>query len=207
MRVISSEAIAALDSGRFAVRSLLKVTLATSPSEPFCIWDDLGTLEVDGDIYIGKAGRFTLEATISGQDLTIRNLDVTLSGLDSEVAALIDAQPWHQQPILIQRAIIATDTPAILHIMPEFSGALDQMFWREQADGTSSLIFRCESASRELSRSGVRTRSDADQRERDPDDGFFKFAVSAVTTTVDWGRNPQQPQHKGGLAGLLDKIF
>lgn len=204
MRVISSDALAALDSGRFAVRCLLKVVI---PGEdPFCIWDDLGTLSFDGDLYEGKAGRFTLEPSVSGQDLTIRNLDVTLSVLDSEVAALIDAQPWHQAPILIQRAIIATEAPAILHVVPEFSGALDQMFWREQADGATTLVFRCESASRELSRSGVRTRSDADQRERDANDGFFKFAASAVNTTIDWGRTPEKPK-KSGVAALWDKIF
>lgn len=203
MRIISSEALDALDSGRFAVRALLKVTIPDE--DPFCIWDDLGTLDFEGDLYVGKAGRFTLEPSVSGQDLTIRNLDVTLSGLDSQAAALIDAQPWHQAPILIQRAIIATDTPAVLHVVPEFSGALDQMFWREQVGGVTSLVFRCESASRELSRSGVRTRSDADQRERDSDDGFFRFAVSAVTTTIRWGQKPEKP--KGAVKSIWDKIF
>ena len=206
MRILSADALEALDSGRFAVRSLLKVSLLTSPADPFCIWDDLGTLEVDGDIYEGKAGRFTLEASVSTQDLTIRSLDITLSSLDSEVAALIDAQPWHQAPVLIQRAIIATELPAVLHVHPEFAGALDQMFWREGADGTAELVFRCESASRELSRTGVRTRSDADQRQRDSLDGFYTFASTAINTTIDWGRTPEKPK-KGGLSGLIDKIF
>lgn len=204
MRSLSSEALAALDSGRFATRCLLKVTIPDE--DPFCIWDDLGTLVVDGDTYEGKAGRFAVQASVSGQDMSIRNLDVTLSGLDNEVVALIDAQPWHQQPILIQRAVIATDTPAVIHVMPEFSGALDQMFWREQTDGTSTLVFRCESASRELSRQGVRTRSDADQRERDASDGIFKFAASAVNTSIDWGRNNAPVKHTG-LLRLIDRIF
>lgn len=203
MRSLSSEALEALDSGRFAVRVLLKATVPDT--DPFCIWDDLGDITFDGDTYIGKAGRFTLEPSVSSQDLTIRNLDVTFNGNDSEVAALIDAQPWHQAPILIQRAIIATELPAIIHVVREFSGALDQMFWREQTDGTTTLVFRCESASREFSRNGVRTRSDPDQRERDSDDGFFKFAASAVQTTVDWGRDPNPP--KQGIGKWWEKIF
>ncbi len=204
MRTIHSDALAALDSGRFAVRALVKVTIPDE--DPFCIWDDVGSLEVDGDIYVGKAGRFTLQPSVSGQDLSIRNLDITLSGLDDEAIAVIDGLQWHQQPIQIQRAIIATESPTLLHLVPEFSGFLDQMFWRESAKGQSTLTFRCESASRELSRSGARTRSDADQRSRDSNDGFYRWATSAITQTVDWGRSPGA-QKRGGIVGWLDRVF
>lgn len=204
MRVISSQGQAALDSGRFGVRCLLKVTLDAST---FCIWDDVGDITISGDTYTGAAGRFTVTPSTSVSDLSVRNLDVTLSGLDAEVVALIDGEQWHQRPILIQRAVFAIDTPQTLHVMPEFSGFLDQMIWRERIDGTTTVMFRCESASREYARSSARTRSDADQRQRDSSDGFFKNAVSAVTTQIDWGRSPEQPRPRGGIAGLIDRIF
>lgn len=187
MRVLSSEALAALDSGRFTVRALLRVDIPGT--DPFCVWDGHGDIIVEGQTYLGAPGRFTLEPSTSIKDLSVRNLDITFSGLDSTVTAIIDGQPWHQAPVLLQRAIIATESPAVLHIVPEFSGALDQMFKREQPGGTYSLVFRCESASRDLTRNaGSRTRGDSDQRERDADDGFFRFAVSAVTTKINWGR-------------------
>jgi len=210
MRIISADAQEALDSGRFTVRCLLSVHM-DDPEDVFAIWDDVGDIVVDDVVYKGAAGRFTIQTSVSVKDLSIQNLDVTLSGLDSEVASLIDGAEWHQRPIVVTRAIIATETPTVLHLMPEFSGFLDQMFWKETPGGTSEMRFRAESASREFSLAGARTRSSSDQRQRDSDDGFFDFAASAITTQIDWGRTPEVPGQKkskpGGIAGLIDRWF
>lgn len=210
MRIISADAQEALDSGRFTVRCLLAVHM-DDPEDVFAIWDDVGDIVVEGITYKGAAGRFTVQTSASVKDLSIQNLDVTLSGLDNEVTALIDGAEWHQRPVTITRAIVATDAPTVLHLMPEFSGFLDQMFWRETQGGTSEMRFRAESASREFNRAGARTRSSSDQRERDASDGFFDFAASAISTQIDWGRTPEMPGSKKskpkGLAGLIDKIF
>lgn len=205
MRSLSSQGLAALDSGRLRVRCLLKITLPSV--DPFCIWDDIGTISAGGDSYIGKAGRFKIEAATSSYDAGARAARLVLSGLDPQAFALIEAAAWHQAPVLAQRAIIAVDAPAVLHLMPEFSGYLDQMIPVEASGTISSIECLLETASREASRSGARTRSDADQRERDPDDGFFSFAVSSISTTINVGRSPTQTQKKpGGFAGLLDKF-
>lgn len=207
MRVISADAIEALESGRFGMRALVKLVL-DSPSDPFCAWDDLGSIVVGGDTYVGAAGRFTLNAYASPSDLSAQGLDIVWSGLDSSVIALIGGVAWSQRPILVQRAIIATDKPQILHLIPEFSGFLDQITWSESAGGETSLTWKCESAARKFSRSGGRTASDADQRTRDASDGFFSFSASANNTPIDWGRLPQQkPPKPKGLARLFSKIF
>lgn len=205
MRTISSEALAALNGGRFGVRCLVKI-VPGGEDEPLCFWDDVGNITVGGDVYNGAAGRFTIEASTSASDLSIRNLNVTFSGLDASVIGMIDGVQWHQQPILVQRAFFAIDTPQILNVTPEYSGFIDQLIWNEGADGSpSTLILQCESASREYSRSGSRTASDADQRERDPDDGFFAAAANAVAKSIDWGRNPQPAKQESG--GFFSKIF
>lgn len=210
MRIISAEAQEALDTGRFTIRCLLSVHM-DDPEDVFAIWDDVGDITIDGPTYKGAAGRFTVETSVSVKDLSIQNLDVALSGLDSEVTNLIDGAQWHQRPITITRAIVATEAPTVLHLMPEFSGFLDQMFWRETQGGTSEMRFRAESASREFNLAGARTRASSDQRQRDASDGFFDFAASAISTQIDWGRTPEMPGAKqkkpGGIAGLLGKIF
>lgn len=205
MRTISTDALNALDSGWFEVRCLLKITL-DSPEAPFCIWDDVGNIAVGGDTYFGAAGRFTAQAATSTKDQSVRNLDVTLSGLDADALALISASNWHQRPILVQRAIIAIGAPQVLNLMPEFSGFLDQAIIRETPGGTSTMIFRCESASRAFDRGNARKRSDADQRLRDASDGFFKFAATAVSRPIEWGSVPAQ-KPKSGLKALIDKVF
>ena len=189
------------------MRCLLRVEMPDD--EVFAIWDDIGDIVVSGVTYAGKANRFTVQPAPASYDAAARPAIVTLSGLDEAAVALIDASPWHQRPIVIERAIIATESPAVLHLATEFSGRLDKMLQREKVGESYQLQFHCESAAIENTRSGGRTRSDADQRTRDPDDGFFSFAASAVTTTIDWGRNPQVPQQtsRGGIGRLFDKLF
>ncbi len=193
MRVISNDALTALDSGRFRVRCLL---LAEMDDGDFAIWDDMGQITVASVTYTGAPGRFTVSPVSSIADMSARNCDVALSALDLETVARIDQEDWHQRPVTIQRAIIAEDAPQTLHLMPYFSGFLDQMIWKETAGGTANVTFRCEASARELQRKGTRTRSDADQRERDAADGFFAAVVKASSTNIEWGRRSQPPQPK-----------
>lgn len=185
MRVISADAIAALDSGRFRVRCLLRVE---ADDGDLAIWDDLGSIIVEGVTYVGAPGRFTVGPVSSVADFSARNCDVVLSGLDLEVVGLIDQADWHQRPITIQRVILSEAAPQVLNLMPYFVGFLDQMIWREKPDGQSVVTFRCEAAARENARKGARTRSDSDQRQRDAADGFFSAVVAASTTNIEWGR-------------------
>lgn len=204
MRVLSTAALAALDSGRFGVRTLVKV--APAGETPFCIWDDVGDLSFGGDTYAGKAGRFTVAPYQTTQDLTARNVDVTLSAIDAEAVTYFLAAPWHQAPVTISRGIFAVDTPQTINVTVEFSGFVDQMLHTDQAGGNATLVYRCESAAREFQRAGARTRSDSDQRQRDPNDGFLKFATSAINTKIDWGPVAQQAKPRG-IARLVSKIF
>lgn len=200
MRIISSEALAALDSGRFAVRCLLRVE---ADGGDLAIWDDVGSIVHGGVTYLGAAGRFTVAPVTSAQDGGARSVDVTLSGLDLDAANAVDGAGWHQRPITITRAILATDAPQVLHTMPVFAGFLDQMLRSERSGGVTTMIFRCESSSRELGRKGARTRSDADQRQRDPDDGFFKHTVNAVQQQIQWGQSSQQAAPRKKLFGIF----
>lgn len=206
MRIFSPAALAALESGRFTTRSFVKI--APAGEVPLCFWDDIGAYSYGGNTYEGKAGRFTIEATVSASDLGAHGVAIEFSAVDTDAIAMIDGVAWHQCPVLIYRAVIAIDTPQTLQIEPEFSGFLDTIVWNERGGGTASLVLNCESASRELSRSGARTSADADQRQRDPDDGIFSFTASAVNTSIDWGRSPEQGQpRKAGIAAIWDKIF
>ena len=202
MRTISGAAETALNSGRFGVRCLLK---AEVDSGNFCIWDDYGSLLVGGDTYTGAVGRFTVTGVTSEKSATVPNIDVALSGLDASVVSVVQNEAWPQRPITIQRLIFAIETPQVLHVMPEFVGFLDHCRWSEQEEST--LIFRAESASRELARNYVRTRSDADQRQRDASDPFLEFAQSTITEPMNWGARPAKAPKLTGIYKYLDKWF
>jgi hypothetical protein len=204
MRTIHADALAALDSGRFGVRCLVR---AEVDGGPLCLWDDVGSIVFEGDTYLGAAGRFTVSGVVSELGAGVPKMDIVFSGLDSAVVAEINLEDWHQRPITVQRAIIAVGAPQVLHVVPEFVGFMDTMAWEETAGGTSTITVTCESASREISRTFARTRSDTDQRTRDPDDAFFEFAHSAITETMNWGSRPQKQPKPTGLAKLIDKWF
>lgn len=211
MRIISSQAQAVLDSGRGYRRTLVR--LAPLGIDPVCVWDDVGTISYSGDTYQGAAGRFIVELPESTLDLTVRGAQITFSGLDPAIVDIIETANWSQRPARIMEAVAEIDSPHVLYVETHFSGFMDIMEWEEASLGKpSKLVLKLESTSREFSLSGARTASDADQRDRDPADGFFKFMASAVTRPIDWGRAPQSPpeqtvQQKSGFGALLDKIF
>jgi hypothetical protein len=201
MRDISDTARMALESGRFEYRALVK--LAPAGVAPFCIWDDRGDIVYGGDTYIGKAGRFALTGAGSSSDYSVRNLDITLASGDPDALAKIETTQWHQRPALVYRAIIAKDTPQILSVTPEFGGFMDTIEWPEAVGQPGAFIIHCESSSREYARTGARTASDADQRQRDAVDNFLSWQTSAVSTTIDWGRAPQAPPKQKQSSGFL----
>lgn len=195
MKSLDPGAIAALESGRYAVRALCLFDL---PSGRWGIFDDDYDLSWSGDTYIGAAGRFTLQLPPTAADLSERGLTVTLSALDGAALAWVQDQSYRQRPMFAALAIIGTDTPQILHVKKWFSGFVDRVVWQEKIDGEARLLVHCESHSRELDRAGTRARTDADQRLRDPDDGFFKMTVAAIAREIEWGATePQKPSSNG----------
>lgn len=187
MRTYSAAAVAALDSGRFGRRVLFSV--AGLPGGEAGFWDDAYTATIDGVVYYGITNNIRVGALGSGGDNAARAATVEISGLSSEVAALVENESWHQKPVTIREAILDA-AGTIVHVETVFSGFLDQMPRRERAGGTSSLQAICESIQRELSRSGARTRSDSDQRQMDASDGFMRHVAASVATDVYWGRLP-----------------
>lgn len=190
MKSLDSSTLAALEAGHFGVRALALFDL---PSGRFGIYDDQYDLSWDGDTYTGAAGRFTMSLPPGANDMSIRGLTVTLSSLDSAALAWVQEADYHQRPMFAALAFIATETPQVVAVKRWFTGFIDTVTWQERLDGEGRIIVRCESASRELDRSGARTRSDADQRALDPLDGFFKHTVNAIATDVEWGSSMPQP--------------
>lgn len=191
MKTLDANAIAALESGHYAVHSMILFDL---PGGRWGAFDDDYTISWDGDTYVGAARRFTLRLPPTTAELAELGMTAEFSALDSAALAWVQAQSYHQRPMFAALAIIATASPQILHVKKWFSGFIDRVVWQEQIDGEARLLVHCESHSRENSRAGTRTRTDADQRLRDPDDGFFKMTVAAMAKEIEWGATePKKP--------------
>lgn len=191
MLTLPSDVITLLNAGRFSLRYLLRVDLPTGAEG---IWNGTHDVEFDGVTYIKAGANLQLDPISGSSDLDADQLRVTLSGVLSAVNSLLDGVAWHQRAATVYMAFL-TEAGTILHAMPTFSGFLDTLTIKDNVGGISTIEVVIESNNRELSRSYGRTRSDADQRSVDSDDGFFKYTTAANTDVqIAWGRKgPQYP--------------
>lgn len=202
MKLFTPEAVAALDAGTFERRQLIWVEM---PGEPVGFWDDAYDAVIDRRTYLATYGGMRMTPFSSGSDFGVRNLTITLAGLDARTQQRVLDQPYHQRPIYALEALILPETQQIIDLTQWFGGIINRIPRRERLGGTSVLDVQCEGYGRDLSRSGARTRSDADQRQLDPLDRFFDQVVPANNVPMIWGRQ-EQPQ-KPKSSSWLDKIF
>lgn len=197
MRSISAPTLAAFDLGRHIRRSLVRFDLDPADGGPVGLWDDLYDVTLSGVTYHRAAGSFRISDVVSAGDYAVRSLDVTLSALDHGQLAQIRATNWHQRPVTIFIAIAAIETPDAFDVVPWFSGHADRAVEKARANGTWDFVVNCESANRELGRKALRFRSDADQRQIDSTDGFFRHVTQTIQEDLLWGRTQKTPPSNG----------
>lgn len=191
MITLPTEVIDLLNSGRFALRWLVRFDL-DGGSEG--LWNDTYPITVESVTYAPTAGNMVLDALDASSSLDADQLRITLSGLQSSITSILGGVDWHQRPVTVYLAFM-TDAGAVLHTIPRFSGFLDSIAIQDSEDGLATIEAVIESNNRELNRSSGRVRSDPDQRTVSATDGFFKYATAANTDVeIAWGRKgPQYP--------------
>lgn len=195
MLSLPSDVIELLEAGRVSVRYMLRVDLDEADGGPTGVWNDTYAVAHDSVTFAALAGNLTVDALPGSSDLSSDSVSVTLSGLDANVAGLIEGKNWHQRPVTIYRALMS-DAGTVLDVRAAFAGFLDEVRITDAAGEMAAVILSIESNNRELNRSTGRMRSDNDQRSHGgATDGFFKHATNAATDTdIYWGRKgPTSP--------------
>lgn len=191
MQTLPSPLAAVLDGGRFSVRTMLRLDLATGSTG---MWSGDYTLIYGGVTYAALSGAMVPSPIPGALGLGSDALEITISGLDPAVTTIIATANWHQRPAVVSEVYL-DDAGEVQHVRPVFAGFADTLDEVSADRGAMTAVLRIESNSRELTRSVGRVRSDADQRSVDPTDGFFRY-VNAVTANpqIYWGRKgPQNP--------------
>lgn len=181
-----------VDTGRFAVRLMVRFDLDTGPTG---LWNDTYDIIDNGVTYAGIAGNIEIDAFPEGVALNVDTLSINVGGLVSQVASLISTTAWHQRPVTVFVAFL-DDAGNVQHLLVKFSGFLDAVSLSSAKDGLNVVAMSVESNNRELSRSRGRVRSDSDQRQvGGSGDGFFKHTAAANSNVdITWGRaGPQRP--------------
>jgi hypothetical protein len=182
---------AMVESGRFSVRIMVRFDLDSGATG---VWNDTFPVEFEGVTYAPLGGNIDFDGVPGSTTLSSESVKVVVSNLSSAVSAVLAGETWHQRPCVLFIAFM-NDAGAVAHVMPWFSGFLDDASLSDAADDLAALSIFIESNNRELNRSSGRTRSDADQRRVSAGDGFFKHAANANSDTdIYWGRKgPQSP--------------
>lgn len=193
-----------IDAGRFQLRWMIKFQLDTGATG---VWNDTYSVTHESVTYAPLGGNMTFDAIPGSTNLASDRVQVTVTHLLPAITTVIANEIWHQRPATLYLAIL-DDAQAVQHVIPRFSGFLDEIEISDAADDLIKLTMTIESNNRELSRSSGAVRSDASQRRRSATDGFFKHAAAAnADANIYWGRGGPQKPKKQSFFGSLKALF
>lgn len=166
---------------------------------PVFLFGGYGTIEIDGDTYLGIGDRTLAQQSNGAIGGSEQNLSIGMSGIDPAALALLEASEVQNAPAKLYRLVADSSGTKVLDARIFKRGRVDQLPIQDTIGGTATITAQLETAARGLGRQGYRMRSDADQRLIDPEDGFFKHVSYAATKTIYL--NGGKPSSAGSAAG------
>lgn len=207
MKIINPAALEALEKGEAMVTGAIEA----GSVPPIRVWGGNGPITFDGRTFDPVGDRGLVQVAGGALGDAAQSITLTLSGIDPETLALLDAGEVQGAPCILWRLIFNQAGTTLLDFDIWGRGALDTLPREDQIGGAAKIIARLETPARGLGRRGGRMRSDADQRLIDPADGFFKNVSFAAEKTLYWGgRRPARAGSAlpgtggGGGGGSLD---
>lgn len=183
MKTLAPAALAALEAGTAIVSGAVEI--ACTPVVR--VWGGWHEITFDGRTFLPIGDRGLAQVAGGALGDAAQNITLTLSGIDAETIALLDATGLQGAPAVLWRLIFSGDGNTLLDFDVWARGRLDTIQREEEIGGTANIIAQLETAAKGLGRRGARTRSDADQRLIDASDGFFKNVSYAGEKTLYWG--------------------
>lgn len=195
MKTYSAAAQAALETGAVMTAGAVKVATAT----PFRVWSGHGELALGSpaEAYAGIGDHGLVSVTSSRLGGTEDGIDLTLSGVDPDAAALIDHADVRNARVTIWRLLFDSSGRNLLDASVFERGRVDKLPREDTPGGTSTIRCKVETAARGLGRRTGRMSSDADQRLIQATDGSMSRVTQAGDLTLAWGGKPPT---RAGLA-------
>jgi hypothetical protein len=116
-----------------------------------------------------------------------QNMTLTLSGIEPEALAVLDAGEVESAPVTVWRMIFKGDGKTFLDAHVCKRGRVDEVPVEDVIGGAATIAVLVEGAARGLGRRGGRMRSDSDQRLVQANDGFFRNVSFAGEKNLYWG--------------------
>lgn len=183
MKAYSAELLAALDAGEVITAGAVKIATAT----PLRAWSGYGPLTLNGESFAGVGQAGLVKATGGRLGGTEQAIELSLSGVDSDMLPLLDMADLKGSAVTIWRLMFDGSGSQLLGAHIFAAGRVDGLPVEETPGGSSIIRCRVESAARGSSRSTARLRSDVDQRQLDPLDGSLRWVTVAPGRVLYWG--------------------
>lgn len=162
-------------------------------------WNDVGPITANvlsGATLLQESRTFTGTGSVISigeiplvNDLSIRSIRVTLNHLNAEIDDLIRGYDLKDAYVEIHKGFFNPATWALeAPAEPEFVGNVDSCRINNAPAGSAGNVeLVLFSNTRQLTRASTEKRSDASQKQRDPNDTFFKYAGVVPEVQVFWG--------------------
>lgn len=201
MKQTTPEIKAALKAGTLSIRDFIwleAVRISDGATIEWGAWSDVGnfsapvidayTQETVTRAFEGAGGLIETSPISLVSGLAVQTVEVKMSQVNPDVEAIVRGYSVRRSPIQIYRGFFNPGTyQMIAPAVPRFAGFIDDAPINTPPEGQEGAIsFMCVSRSQDLTRRSTSKRSDADQRRRDPNDGFFSHASSVGTWTIKW---------------------
>ena len=204
MRDISSANLTALQNRILMPRDFIWFVVkdrTTGAAVTDGYWSDVGTITsdiVDPDTggtvtrtWAGAGSLISISDIPLVSSLTVQNITVTLSQVADRVNNLVRGYECKQGRVEIYRGLFDPNTrQMVAPAVPRFVGTIDEAPITTPAEGRDGDVsLTCTSNTVELTRSNPDTRSDASQKLRNPNDGFFNDVAVVGSWAQFWGQD------------------
>jgi hypothetical protein len=142
-------------------------------SAPIRLWTGYGDLTIGVDTYTGSGNLLAIGGLEEANDLSAKNVILTLSGIPSSLISIALNEPYQRREAKIYFG--TTDTSSPIEV---FSGLMNTMSIED--NGESKLV--------RLERASNRRYTHENHISRNAGDTFFSFVADLQDKDVIWGR-------------------
>ncbi len=215
MRHISAENYAALQARQLIARDFLWLVVRRRDNGALVsegLWSDVGNISaavIDPDTglpstrdWYGSGTLVSISDIPLVANLTVQNVGIKLSQIDDRIAQLVREYDAKQGRVEICRGLFdPTTRQMVAPAECRFVGFIDTIEINTPSENEEGgVTLSCVSHTQEMTRSNPDTRSDATQKLRLANDGFFADSSTVADWEVFWGSKkgkvPSQPKRK-----------
>lgn len=216
MKSLNSAEVTALAQRALSFRNLVWITAkdrSTGALNSLGFWDDVGTRSLQvydgytGAIvtrsFVGAGSLLRVDDVVSTAELAVRELTITLSGVDDTVAQAVRGYDARLAPIELYRLILSASTGnPVSPARARFVGIIDSLTINDPERGGLGLVtLQAVSQMRELTRANPDMTSDDSQKERATDlgiatDRFYEYSNAVTKWQIAWGQLSLKAQKK-----------